>query len=1165
MDMKMKMKMNMNMNMNMKMNMNKNLMLPAVSYVESNSKSLGSISQRALYSSSYFRFPHWHLNLFGLSFRFNHALSDESFEFVDTGLTPNDAVTLSKQFLLELDSVNERGYVNMNRLNESFLKTIREYMVGEGYVKKALGQSKNTYTLWHNLLFLSFFYLLHQKLVEMDEGTSLYLEASCLKSQMFAKLDPFIRFQLQKRGVTIIQNSYVGFDTEFEMENQQKHQNKLVSSQIAVQSRTLIKVPLYTIQDVSYIHPLTNEISGFYQPLDEEWPVDKVEEPPSRVTNWGKKPKPKPYRELKIINNSLKTLVRSVRFSLFAKLDAVNLSIVEKLKTIDGISHYVDKRKDQVVFSLPLSQISTSITYSQYSLKTLLEDVKRINLSHRSKDFKILLSEVVENCLGLDTARLPKWFEGSMKKSRICTRLLLGIDVKITLSLVNNFYICSHFNCSDLPMLADFEAFKPFLSIINKSFVTIRKPIRIYDSTVYIRDTILLSPAGMNSLDKLGSLYLSDGELGKIKISTTQKEKMSEFLLHDKDAFEEYAIRDAVICLKHSTAMESFNFSLKQLGVPLTLSSIGRNYVFDSWRSIFPNYFPYQMSGKVSMGNPDEVQTPKGLFETGDTGLHLSYFIGNYKGGRNESFMYGSENQKDWFDYDLVSAYTTAMADLALPAYALGHLIQPDKVHELGSEEFLRSYIIINGTFQFPTNTKYPSIPCYIDETTTVYPLAGNCLLTGPEYILAQLQGCKIEVKSAFVVPPSEDVVDVDGQEKLVKVQPFHDIIKEIQRLRTENPKGTIMNLLYKEMGNSIYGNVVRGMSNKKHFDSLTGEYVKMSATDLSNPILASWTTAFIRSVIGECLHNIALLKGKVVSVTTDGFITDLPNLEEMLLNLPVESRPLFTKYRELREDLSGDPKSIELKHEGRGVISWSTRGQLGIGSLIKATTGFQSTGYDHSDLVTFFNEVLRSDNKQFEYVAKRLRGAKDIFTKGGHVQSIYKDQKFRLLHDNRRMILEPSDFNSYDLSSTLLDSSALSAGHQALRMRCVGKFPYTLTFNKQNTPATKNTYRSYLEVGVRNFIKGYVSNQPVFGLLGTEFKSSTDLINFISEFDSTLVNKVCCKTKIKVTRQSIWNLKNRKLFWRPVPHTKENVAFSSYVKTRLPHFIESEFIKAVS
>ena len=104
----------------------------------------------------------------------------------------------------------------------------------------------------------------------MEEGSSLFLEATCLKDKLFAKLDPFLRFQLQKRGVTIIQNSFVGFDTEYEFENHQQHKNKLVSSQLAVQSRTLVKVPLYTIQDITYIHPLTNEISAFYKPQSEE-------------------------------------------------------------------------------------------------------------------------------------------------------------------------------------------------------------------------------------------------------------------------------------------------------------------------------------------------------------------------------------------------------------------------------------------------------------------------------------------------------------------------------------------------------------------------------------------------------------------------------------------------------------------------------------------------------------------------------------------------------------------------------------------------------------------------------------------------------------------------------------------------------------------------------
>jgi hypothetical protein len=78
-----------------------------------------------------------------------------------------------------------------------------------------------------------------------------------LKAKLFEKLDPFLRFQL-KSGITIIQNSYSGFDTEYELEDPQRFLNKLVSVQLAVQGRTLVKVPMYTVQDIIYI-PLTNE------------------------------------------------------------------------------------------------------------------------------------------------------------------------------------------------------------------------------------------------------------------------------------------------------------------------------------------------------------------------------------------------------------------------------------------------------------------------------------------------------------------------------------------------------------------------------------------------------------------------------------------------------------------------------------------------------------------------------------------------------------------------------------------------------------------------------------------------------------------------------------------------------------------------------------------
>ena len=233
-------------------------------------------------------------------------------------------------------------------------------------------------------------------------------------------------------------------------------------------------------------------------------------------------------------------------------------------------------------------------------------------------------------------------------------------------------------------------------------------------------------------------------------------------------------------------------------------------------------------------------------------------------------------------------------------------------------------YLIVNCDFEFPDTVKYPSIPCFVDNTTTVYPLRGSAYLTGPEFLLAKRQGCVFKIRSVFYTPPKEKVkISGSGDKKIEVIKPFYRIIKDIQRLRRGFPKGSVNNLLYKEMGNSIYGNVVRGISNKKSFDSLTGKMFRVTGTHLSNPILASWTTAFIRSVIGECLHNIQKIGGKVVSVTTDGFITDIADLESKLLKLlPAEDTILLQKYKQIRCDLSNNNEALETKSGGKGILS---------------------------------------------------------------------------------------------------------------------------------------------------------------------------------------------------------------------------------------------------
>lgn len=114
---------------------------------------------------------------------------------------------------------------------------------------------------------------------------------------------------------------------------------------------------------------------------------------------------------------------------------------------------------------------------------------------------------------------------------------------------------------------------------MHKSLVTLGKPLKFEGTNVYIRDTYLLSPAGSKSLSSLGKLYLSEGDYEKRVIKNQDLQKMGEFLKRDPVAFSDYAVQDAIVTLKHAISMEEFNFSINQLGVPLTLSGLGRNYV----------------------------------------------------------------------------------------------------------------------------------------------------------------------------------------------------------------------------------------------------------------------------------------------------------------------------------------------------------------------------------------------------------------------------------------------------------------------------------------------------------------------------------------------------------------------------------------------------------
>lgn len=166
------------------------------------------------------------------------------------------------------------------------------------------------------------------------------------------------------------------------------------------------------------------------------------------------------------------------------------------------------------------------------------------------------------------------------------------------------------------------------------------------------------------------------------------------------------------------------------------------------------------------------------------------------------------------------------------PDYESCCRLSTSELKSLSKEEILFSYLIISADFEFPPETKYPSIPCFVDENCTIYPLKGSCILTGSEYLLALSQRCEFNFYDIQFTAFKKS--------EFVECKPFASVVKLVQEQRREHRKGTLSNTMYKEIGNSIYGSVVRGIGNKRKFDIKSKGTIRMVGDDLTNPLIAS-------------------------------------------------------------------------------------------------------------------------------------------------------------------------------------------------------------------------------------------------------------------------------------------------------------------------------------
>jgi hypothetical protein len=136
--------------------------------------------------------------------------------------------------------------------------------------------------------------------------------------------------------------------------------------------------------------------------------------------------------------------------------------------------------------------------------------------------------------------------------------------------------------------------------------------------------------------------------------------------------------------------------------------------------------------------------------------------------------------------------------------------------------------------------------------------------------------------------------------------------------LRDEHPSRSLLNELFKQMGNSIYGKTCQGLSGRTSLNPRTGATETIGRSALTNPYIASYVTSLVRAAAGEI---VARNPGEALSVTTDALITSAP-LDQLDTNGPA-CRVLSAA----RLEIANTPVILEVKYGGRQLLPWRTRG----------------------------------------------------------------------------------------------------------------------------------------------------------------------------------------------------------------------------------------------
>lgn len=385
----------------------------------------------------------------------------------------------------------------------------------------------------------------------------------------------------------------------------------------------------------------------------------------------------------------------------------------------------------------------------------------------------------------------------------------------------------------------------------------------------------------------------------------------------------------------------------------------GENKDSINWRNLL-GYYNKRTKVWVRETNPDGLETSaKGRHQFnkvpfGKVSVKSKLIEDTYFGGRNEQFYFGitPPTIEAIYDYDLVSAYPTALLSVGMIDWEKGEKILNPKKEEIDKILDIENYASFFSvkSFKHPEGVKYPLIPVQnINEDGIIFPLEGGyshtdkhreniTYLTGIEYYTALLYGAGIEIDEGIIFPMDRSF------------RPFERFVSVCieNRRNAEFNKDELMTQFWKEMVNSLYGKTAQGISSKKVYSIHRGNSQKLKQSEITSFPIASLVTALVRSVLGMLMNNLDNKHPDIFigNVTTDGFATEFVGNEEewrslwddRIYNIWMDARNRMEEH--LVENILSTVHNhhsgkqieyknvIEEKKRVKRYLGWRTRGQ---------------------------------------------------------------------------------------------------------------------------------------------------------------------------------------------------------------------------------------------